>query len=117
LNTKPVVREFTNEQEVETTVKELEARGVSQKDIYVLTHENDRTDRIANKADTNTIGVNEQGLGTSIANVFQKTGDELRNKMKEIGLSKEEASLYEEKLDQGKILLFVKDHQKAQSWL
>lgn len=49
-----------------------------------MTHEKDRTQKIADKADTNTIGVEEQGLGTTIKNVFQKTGDELRNKMEEI---------------------------------
>ena len=59
--------------------------------------------RIADDTNTNTIGVKEQGLGTSIIN-FSPKGDELRNQMEEMGLSKEEANLYEEKLDQGKIL-------------
>ncbi len=62
--------------------------------------------RIADDTNTNTIGVKEQGLGTSIINFFSKR-DELRNQMEEMGLSKEEANLYEEKLDQGKILLLV----------
>ncbi|WP_341519473.1 general stress protein [Bacillus paramobilis] len=53
--------------------------------------------------------VKEQGLGTSIINFFSKKGDELRNQMEEMGLSKEEANLYEEKLDQGRILLLVTD--------
>lgn len=65
------------------------------------------TKRIADDTNTNTIGVKEQGLGTSIINFFLQKGDELRNQMEEMGLSKEEANLYEEKLDQGKILLLV----------
>lgn len=92
-------------------------KGIDQKDIYVLTHEKERTDRIADNADVNTIGIKEEGLGTSIINVFQNTGDQLRNKMQELGLNEEEANFYEEKLDEGKILLFVKDLERVGEWL
>ncbi len=51
---------------------DLVKKGIDQKDIYVLTHEKERTDRIADNADLNTIGIQEEGLGTSIINVFQK---------------------------------------------
>ncbi|WP_422424701.1 general stress protein [Bacillus sp. PSXD-155] len=105
---KPVVYEYQNEQEVAIKVKELELQGIHEDDIYVLAHEKHRTERIADDTNTNTIGVKEQGLGTSIINFFSKKGDELRNQMEEMGLSKEEANLYEKKLDQGKILLLVK---------
>ncbi|PFZ56198.1 general stress protein [Bacillus wiedmannii] len=104
---KPVVNEYQNEQEVVMKVKELELQGVRQDDIYVLAHEKHLTKRIADDTNINTIGVKEQGLGTSIINFFSKKGDELRNQMEEMGLSKEEANLYEEKLDQGRILLLV----------
>ncbi|HDR7324847.1 MULTISPECIES: general stress protein [Bacillus cereus group] len=103
----PVVHEYQNEQEVVMKVKELELQGIRQDDIYVLAHDKHLTKRIADDTDTNTIGVKEQGLGTSIINFFSKKGDELRNQMGEMGLSKEEANLYEEKLDQGRILLLV----------
>lgn len=106
---KLVVHEYENEQEVVMKVKELELRGIHQDDIYVLTHEKHLTKKIADDTNTNTIGVKEQGLGTSIINFFSKKGDELRNQMEEMGLSKEEANLYEEKLDQGRILLLVTD--------
>ncbi|AHX19180.1 MULTISPECIES: general stress protein [Bacillus] len=106
---KPVVYEYQNEQEVVMKVKELELKGIHQDDIYVLTHEKHITKKIADDTNTNTIGVKEQGLGTSIINFFSKKGDELRNQMEEMGLSKEEANLYEEKLDQGRILLLVTD--------
>ncbi|HHB1769238.1 TPA: general stress protein [Bacillus cereus] len=104
---KPVVHEYEKEQEVVMKVKELELQGIHQDDIYVLTHEKHLTKKIADDTNTNTIGVKEQGLGTSIINFFSKKGDELRNQMEEMGLSKEEANLYEEKLDQGRILLLV----------
>ncbi|HFK1517548.1 TPA: general stress protein [Bacillus cereus] len=106
---KPVVHEYENEQEVVMKVKELEMQGIHQDDIYVLTHEKHLTKKIADDTNTNTIGLKEQGLGTSIINFFSKKGDELRNQMEEMGLSKEEANLYEEKLDQGRILLLVTD--------
>ncbi|AXY09251.1 general stress protein [Bacillus thuringiensis LM1212] len=104
---KPVVHEYQNEQELVMKVKELQLQGIRQDDIYVLTHEKHLTKKIADDTNTNTIGVKEQGLGTSIINFFSKKGDELRNQMEEMGLSKEEANLYEEKLDQGRILLLV----------
>ncbi|HDR7849994.1 TPA: general stress protein [Bacillus toyonensis] len=104
---KPVVHEFENEQEVVMKVKELELQGIRQDDIYVLTHEKHLTKKIADDTNTNTIGVKEQGLGISIINFFSQKGDELRNQMEEIGLSKEEVNLYEEKLDQGRMLLLV----------
>ncbi|MGE1032955.1 general stress protein, partial [Bacillus sp. GKis3/1] len=104
---KPVIHEYDNEHEVVMKVKELELQGIHQDDIYVLTHEKHLTKKIADDTNTNTIGVKEQGLGTSIINFFSKKGDELRNQMEEMGLSKEEANLYEEKLDQGRILLLV----------
>lgn len=53
-------------------MNDLVKKGIEQKDIYVLTHEKERTDRIADNADVNTIGIKEEGLGTSIINVFQK---------------------------------------------
>ncbi|MEB9784304.1 general stress protein [Bacillus cereus] len=105
------------EKEVMNAANDLVKKGIDQKDIYVLTHEKDRTDRIADNADVNTIGIKEEGLGTSIINVFQKTGDQLRNKMQELGLNEEEANFYEEKLDEGKILLFVKDLERVGEWL
>ena len=96
-------------------VKELELQGIRQDDIYVLTHEKHLTKKIADDTNTNTIGVKEQGLGKSIINFFSKKGDELRNQMEEMGLSKEEANLYEEKLDQGRILLLVTDETPTAS--
>ncbi|SMD37500.1 Heat induced stress protein YflT [Bacillus sp. JKS001846] len=71
---KPVVYEYQNEQEVVMKVKELELQGIHQDDIYVLTHEKHITKKIADDTNTNTIGVKEQGLGTSIINFFSKKG-------------------------------------------
>ncbi|EJP84204.1 general stress protein 17M [Bacillus cereus VD142] len=70
---KPVVHGYQNEQEVVMKVKELELQGIHQNDIYVLTHEKYRTEKIADDTNTNTIGVKEQGL--SIFSSFTKGGN------------------------------------------
>ncbi|EIT83679.1 General stress protein 17M [Fictibacillus macauensis ZFHKF-1] len=114
---KPLVREFATKQEVVVAVQELETRGIHEDDIYVLAHEKSDTKDIADASNANTIGVSEQGVGTALKNVFQKRGDELRSKMEEIGLSAFEADEYEQKLDQGKVLLFVKGDHNLGTWV
>jgi len=102
---KPEIKEFTDDVEVVDEVKRLVADGVSKDDLYVMSHDHDRTDRIADKANANTVGVSEEGFGTAVKNVFRKKGDELRAKLQELGFSEDEAANLEEKLDHGKILL------------
>ena len=106
---KPVYKEFKNDEEVVNAVNSLKTQGVHEDNIYVITHDDDRTNRVADNADANTVGVSETGLGTSIKNVFRKKGDELRAKFEELGFSHEEAELLEDKLDQGQIILAFKD--------
>lgn len=57
---------------------------------------------------TNDIGVAEQGIVNSIANVFRSRGDELRSKMESLGLSNLEAQRFEEELDRGRIVVIAK---------
>ncbi|WP_307893615.1 general stress protein [Bacillus swezeyi] len=113
---KPVVREYTNDEKLLKDVEELKSIGVAREDLYVLSHDDDRTERIADNAEANTIGAEETGLKHAVGNIFHKKGDELRNKIHEIGFSKQEADQFEERLDEGKVLLFVTDHDKVKSW-
>src|SRR5699024_4550929 len=83
------------------------ANGISKDNLYVVSHDDDRTKRIADKVNANEIGVKEEGLKVAIENMFNKKGDELRNQLEEIGFSKDEASNLEEKLDHGKVLLIT----------
>ncbi|MBH0164494.1 general stress protein [Fictibacillus sp. 7GRE50] len=110
---KPIVHEFNSQQELIAAASDLKARGIHEDNLYVLSHEKDDTKDLAYDADVNTIGLKEEGLGTAISNVFESRGDELRNKMTELGLSDVEADQYEKKLDMGKILLFVKEEDKV----
>lgn len=102
---KPIVQEFKDDTELMNTVKSLSDKGVSKDNLYVLSHDDDRTDRVAEGVDANKIGINEMGVGTYVSNVFSKKGDELRSQLMEIGFTQLEADAYEEKLDHGTILL------------
>ncbi|KMK76249.1 general stress protein [Alkalihalobacillus pseudalcaliphilus] len=109
---KPTHKEFTNDEEVITVVNQLKTQNISEDDIYVITHDDDRTNRVADQADANKVSVSETGLGTSIKNVFRKKGDELRAKFEELGYSSVEAEALEERLDQGKIIVIVTNQEQ-----
>lgn len=69
---KPVVREYSNDETLQKDVEQLKALGVAREDIYVLSHDDDRTERIANNADANTIGSREVGIKHAVGNIFSK---------------------------------------------
>lgn len=71
---KPVVRQYTNDEKLMKDVEELREIGVAREDIYVLSHDDDRTERLADNADANTIGAEETGLKNAVGNIFNKKG-------------------------------------------
>jgi len=107
---KPIVKEFQDDQALMDEVRVQASKGVDKDDMYVMSHDDDRTNRVSSQVDANTVGINEEGLGTAVKNVFRKKGDELRAKFEELGFSQMEAEELEEKLDHGKILLLIKEH-------
>ncbi|NLP49152.1 general stress protein [Bacillus sp. RO1] len=106
---KPTYKEFQNDEQVVGAVQELKTKGVHEDDIFVITHDDDRTKRVADNADANTVGAGEVGMDTYVKNIFRKKGDELRAQFEELGFTAPEAEQLEEKLDQGKVILVVKD--------
>lgn len=104
---KPEVKEFQDDMDLIEEVKTQANKGVSKENMYVVSHDDDRTKRLADKVNANEIGIKEEGLKVAMENIFNKKGDELRNKLQEIGFSENEASELEEKLDHGKILLVI----------
>ncbi|MFE7064859.1 general stress protein [Sutcliffiella sp. NPDC057660] len=106
---KPTYKEFQNDEQVVGAVQELKAQGVHENDIFVITHDDDRTKRVADNADANTVGALDVGLDTYVKNVFRSKGDELRAQFEELGFTSGEAEQLEEKLDHGKVILVVKD--------
>ncbi|SEQ78213.1 general stress protein [Piscibacillus halophilus] len=107
----PFVREYTNDEQLVKDVQKLKENGIDQTDVYVLSHDDDRTERIASNARANTIGFSEQDVKNFLSNMFNQKGDELRTKLQEMGFSEEEANKYEEDLDEGKVLLIVNSNQ------
>lgn len=81
--------------------------GYPQTSIYVLTHDEDRTDRVIEETNAEKIGLIEEGLGSSIANLFRSHGDELRNKMKSLGVSNVDAEWLETELDRDMIVMIA----------
>ncbi|AJY73886.1 general stress protein [Paenibacillus beijingensis] len=107
---KPSIQVVENGMDAMSAVRELNRRGYNRDEIYVLTHDKDETDRLADNSNANEIGLSEEGVFNSMANMFRSRGDELRSKLGAIGLNDMEAERYEEVLDQGKILVIAKVH-------
>lgn len=112
---KPFVREYTNDEAVQEDVQKLSNHGVDSDSIYLMTHDGDRTERLTNNTVASTVGLKETGIGEAVGNMFNKQGDELRNKLQDLGFSASEAETYEERLDEGKVLLIVTDKQDIEN--
>jgi len=89
-------------------VKRLLGSGYTREGIYVISHDEDREGRIVDAADTNEVGLQEEGLFGAIANMFRSRGDELRSHITSLGFSKAEAEFYEKELDLGKVLVVAR---------
>ncbi|TLS36602.1 general stress protein [Pseudalkalibacillus caeni] len=112
---KPLVREYQDTETLKQDVEALKDRGVDKENIYIMSHDQDRTDRLADEAEANTVGMKELGL-ESVGTMFEKKGDELRKKMEELGLSESEAERYESEMDKGKVFVFCTDQDQASGW-
>lgn len=89
-------------------VRDLHSQGYNRDEVYVLAHGKERTDRLADTTDASKIGMTEEGVFDSIANLFRSRGDELRSKIESMGFDSYEASMYEAELDQGKVLVMAR---------
>ncbi|WP_087973123.1 general stress protein [Oceanobacillus rekensis] len=114
---KPFIREYINEEQLKTDVNKLQAKGINKDDIYLLTHDDERTGRIADNANTNTIGMKEMDFSSAVGNMFSSQGDQLRTKLEEMGFSEAEAANYEKDLDEGKVLLMVTNHENIDTFI
>ncbi|WP_342563069.1 general stress protein [Paenibacillus sp. FSL R7-0345] len=91
-------------------VNRLRDSGYTKDNIYVISHDQDRENRIVDAANTNEVGLGEEGLFGSIANLFRSRGDALRSKITALGFSAAEAGFYEKELDAGKVLVIAKKY-------
>ena len=99
------VRIVENGVQAKQKIEELMMQGYSKDEIYLLAHDQKRSEDLTDSLDISGISVQEQGVLDSIANVFRSRGDELRSKLESLGLSSDEAERYEEELDRGKVVV------------
>ncbi|MCY9665295.1 general stress protein [Paenibacillus alginolyticus] len=107
MNTYTRVSVTSNLQEAQNKVQQLYREGFDREHIYVLTHSAEGTDFVANYTGAEQITIAEEGVLTSIANLFRSRGDELRAKMRALGVPEMEAGRLESELDKGKILVLA----------
>lgn len=103
----PRVTVVNNVNEAREQVELWVTQGYDRERIYVLAHDDDKTEWAAEYAGAETIGTSEEGVFNSIANVFRSQGDELRAKMMALDVSSAEAERLEQEMDQGKIVLLA----------
>ncbi|MDF2926105.1 MAG: ral stress protein [Paenibacillaceae bacterium] len=94
-----------NEEEASEVIVELQNQGYLAENIYALAHDKERTAAIVEGSDANHVGVAEQGIIRTVANLFRSRGEELIAKMESLGISRPEAEHYEQLLDNGDILI------------
>lgn len=97
--------EYNSDTEAAKGIDALKTNGIQSSDIYILTHADHRTERIAEMSQANTVGMAETGIGTAVANIFRNKGDELRSKLQELGFTEQESEVLEKKLDQEKVIV------------
>jgi hypothetical protein len=91
--------------DVRKKVEQLEREGYYKEDIFVLTHDKKRTDEISEQTVGHGIGTAEEGVLTTIANLFRSTGDGLCAKLRAMGVSKEQAERLESEMERGLIVV------------
>ncbi|MFD1336638.1 general stress protein [Oceanobacillus iheyensis] len=102
----PFVKAYTNDEMLEKDINTLKESDINSKEIFVLSHDDDRTARIVSNTDISGIDYNKENIGS-----FEKQGDELREKLLELGIADAEAHEFEEDMDEGKVFLIVKDER------
>jgi hypothetical protein len=101
------VKAVENGVEAKKAIEQFLNQGFTKGEVYLFAHDKNRSEDLTDATNTNDIGVGEQGFFDSMANVFRSRGDELRSKMKSLGLSDLEAQKYEEELDQGRVVVIA----------
>lgn len=99
------VKSYTNDEMLEKDVNLLKDNNISSNDIFILSHDDDRTARIVKNTEASGIDYNKKDIGQN----FEKPGDELREKLRELGIADADAHEFEEDMDEGKVFLIVKN--------
>ncbi|MFP5163833.1 general stress protein [Rhodococcus hoagii] len=103
----PIVKAYSNDEDIEININTLKDQKINAKDIYVLSHDADHTERIVKNTEVSGIDYNRSDVGED----EQNQGDQLRDKLQILGVSESDAQDYEELMDQGNVLLIVTDQR------
>ncbi|MFQ3852656.1 general stress protein [Staphylococcus sp. 2S1] len=103
----PIVKAYSNDEDIEININTLKDQKINAKDIYVLSHDADHTARIVKNTEVSGIDYNRSNVGEK----EPKQGDQLRDKLQILGVSESDAQDYEELMDQGNVLLIVTDQR------
>jgi hypothetical protein len=103
--TMETVKVVENGVQAKREIEQLMTQGYTKDEIYLLAHDKNRSENLADNLDLTDVGVAEQGLFDSMANVFRSRGDELRSKLESLGLSQAEAERFEEEMDHGRVVV------------
>ncbi len=101
------VKIVENGVEAKQEIDQFMLQGYTKDEIYLLAHDENRSEHLTDALAINEVGVSEQGVFDSIANVFRSRGDELRSKLKALGLSAAAAERCEEEMDHGKVIVLA----------
>lgn len=97
---KPVIKAYENDSELEVDVVALQDKGIGNQDIYVLSLDKSRTDKIVE--DTSVLGIDIEKENDS-------ERDALKRKLIGLGVDESEITTFKNDIDDGKVYLIVTD--------
>lgn len=97
---KPVIKAYENDSELEVDVVALQDKGIGNQDIYVLSLDKSRTDKIVE--DTSILGIDIEKENDS-------ERDALKRKLIGLGVDESEITTFKNDIDDGKVYLIVTD--------
>lgn len=104
-------------EDTQNKVQQLHNEGFKKDHIYVLTHSAEGTDYVAEFTGAEQISMAEEGLFTSIANLFRSRGEELKAKIMALGVPEAETDRLITELEWGKILVLATPHMSEEDTL
>ena len=88
-------------------IEELKEQGYSKETTYVLSYEKARAEAMADHTEISNIGIIEEGIITSMANLFRSRSEELIAKMRSLGIAKPIAEHLEQQLSEGRMVIIA----------
>ncbi|HLR20335.1 MAG TPA: general stress protein [Staphylococcus sp.] len=101
----PVIKPYTNDSELEADIKALKDRGIASQDIYILSNDKERTNKVVDDTKVTAVHYNQIDADDD----FDSKDEELREKLSTLGVPKHEADKCKAHIEEDKIILIVND--------